>query len=77
MKPGDMVRFAMWKHIDPTDSKKWNDQPKPHIGILVAHDKLMGTAYILYEGEVIKIRSQFAEKAGRKDFNSLSEESCV
>lgn len=77
MKPGDMVRFAKWKEVDFTNSKKWSDQPKPHVGILVAHDKLMGTAYILYEGEVIKVRSQFAEKAGRKDFNFPNEESCV
>jgi|21_taG_2_1085346.scaffolds.fasta_scaffold295221_1 hypothetical protein len=77
MKTGDMVRFAKWKDVDVTNSKKWNDQPKPHVGILVAHDKLMGTAYILYEGEVIKVRSQFAEKAGRKDFNLLGKGSCV
>ena len=67
MKNGDLVRFAKWSEVDHSNSRNWYKQPKPHIGILVAHDKLMGTAHILHEGEVVKIRAQFAEKAGRKD----------
>ena len=67
MKNGDLVRFAKWEEVDFSDSKNWHKQPKPHIGILVAHDKLMGKAHILHEGEVIEVRSQFAEKAGRRD----------
>lgn len=70
MKNGDLVRFAKWEEVDISDSKSWSKQLKPHIGILVAHDKLMGKAHILYEGEVIEVRAQFAEKAGRKDAES-------
>ena len=67
MKVGDIVRFAKWEEVDVMDSKMWPQQPKPNIGVLVDHDKLMGTVQILCDGEVFKVRSQFAEKAGKKD----------
>ena len=67
MRVGDIVRFAKWEEVEVMDSKMWPQQPKPNIGVLVDHDKLMGTVQILCDGEVFKVRSQFAEKAGRKD----------
>jgi hypothetical protein len=68
MQQGDMVRFAKWEEIeDIGNSKKWPSTPKPHIGVLIEHDKLMGTVHVLYEGNILKLRSVFAEKAGRKD----------
>lgn len=68
MKVGDMVRFAKWDEIDMTNAKSWPLAPKNHIGILVEHNKLMGTVHILYEGEVLRIRPVFVEKAGKKDY---------
>ena len=67
MREGDLVRFAKWQEVDISDSKAWHLQPKPHIGTLIKHDKLMQVVEILCEGEVFRIRQQFAEKAGRKD----------
>lgn len=70
MQEGDMVRFALWSEVDVRDSKNWHKQPKNHIGVLVEHDKLLGTAVVLYGGEVYKLRSIFVEKAGKRDFAS-------
>ena len=70
MKVGDLVRFAKWEEVWDSqwrDSNRWHAAPKKHIGVLVEHDKLMGTAHIMYEGEVLKIRSVFAQKAGIRD----------
>ncbi len=72
MKPGDIVRFAKWQEVDISDSKTWHMQPKPHVGILIKHDKLMQVAEILCEGEVFRVRHQFAEKAGKGDIKSES-----
>jgi len=69
MKKGDMVRFAFWKEVD-VQRRGWEDQPKGHIGLLVEHDKLMGTAYVLYKGYVHKLRAVFVEKAGKKDLDN-------
>ena len=71
MKEGDMVRFAKWEEVWNSpykDSSRWHAAPKRHVGVLVKHDKLMGTAHVLFEGELIKVRSVFVQKAGRKDF---------
>lgn len=71
MKNEDIVRFAKWEEVSGSqwkDSKKWHLAPKNHIGILVEHDKLMGTAHILCKGEVLKVRQVFVEKAGKKDY---------
>jgi len=68
VKVGDMVRFAKWQEVNIQDSKAWPSEPKPHIGILVEHDKLMGTVHILCEGTIYKVRSIFAQKAGKKDY---------
>ena len=67
MKEGDVVRFAMWDEVFPLASEKWHTVPKPYIGSLIEHDKLMGTVTLLYEGEILKLRSVFVEKAGKKD----------
>tara|TARA_E500000331_G_C17042115_1_gene620057 strand:+ start:558 stop:773 length:216 start_codon:yes stop_codon:yes gene_type:complete len=68
MKKGDFVRFAKPEEIDHRFSNQWPSMPKPHLGILIDHDKLMGTAAVFYEGEVFKLRSVFVQKAGKKDF---------
>ena len=71
MLKGDFVRFAKWEELSSeivSDSRKWGLAPKNHIGILVEHDKLMGAAYILHEGEVLSVRPVFVQKAGKKDF---------
>mgnify|MGYP003994121625 CR=1 FL=1 len=70
MKVGDMVRFAKWEEVDIRDSRAWPSEPKPHIGVLVEHDKLMQVAHVLYEGQVFKLRSVFVQKAGRKDYEA-------
>ena len=65
-----MVRFAKWEEVWESpfkDSSRWHAAPKKHIGVLIKHDKLMGQAHILHEGEVLKVRSVFAQKAGKKD----------
>ena len=67
MKVGDMVRFAKWE--DLKDVNDWSTTAKNRIGILVKHDKILQTTQILYEGELLTVRPQLAEKAGRKDFN--------
>ncbi len=67
MKEGDVVRFAKWEEVDTRNSKNWPLTPKNHIGILIEHDKLMGTTRILHRGEVLKVRPVFVEKAGKKD----------
>lgn len=71
MQEGDMVRFAKWEEVDIQDSKNWPRTPKPHIGMLIEHNRLMSTAHILYEGEVFKVRAVFVEKAGKKDLNTM------
>ena len=68
MKAGDMVRFAKPEEIDHRHSRQWASAPKPHIGILVEHDKLMGVAHVLHEGTLYKVRQVFVQKAGKKDF---------
>lgn len=70
MKVGDMVRFAHPEDIDHRFSNQWASAPKPHIGILIEHDKLMNSAQVLYEGEVLKMRCVFVEKAGKKDYEN-------
>jgi len=67
MKVGDMVRFAKWEDVDIRDSRSWARAPKPYIGMLMEHDKLMGSAHVLHEGNLIKMRAVFVEKAGKKD----------
>ena len=71
MKEGDMVRFAKWEELSAnqiSNSKNWGLAPKNHVGVLIEHDKLMGTAHVMYEGEIYKLRSVFVQKAGKKDF---------
>ncbi len=65
MKAGDIVRFAKPEEIDTLNSKGWPKTAKRHIGILVKHDKLMGMAHVLFEGEIFRLRSVFVEKAGK------------
>ena len=66
MKVGDMVRFAKWGEFN--FHEMWSKAEKPHIGILVEHDKTMKSVVVLYKGELLTIRSELAEKAGKKDY---------
>jgi len=66
---GDLVRFVKWEELDTRSSKNWATVPKNHVGTLIEHDKLMGTCQVLYNGTVIKMRSQLVEKAGKKDIH--------
>jgi hypothetical protein len=69
MKVGDLVRFAKWEEFTSEQISKsnyWHLIPKSYFGILVEHDKLMKVAEVFYEGEVLKIRSVFVTKAGKK-----------
>ena len=67
MREGDMVRFAKWGEFDYNDA--WNKAEKKCVGILIEHNKLMSMCYILYKGEVLSVRAQLVEKAGKKDFS--------
>ena len=67
MMEGDLVRFAKWEEVHPRSSREWSSVPKRHIGTLLKHDKLMCTCEVLYNGAIIKMRSQLVEKAGKKD----------
>ena len=69
MKTGDMVRFAKWEDVSSMSSKHWSLAKKDYIGVLVEHDKLVGTVHVLYKGEILKIRPVFVEKAGKKDLS--------
>ena len=71
MKPGDMVRLAHWGEI--VDINDWSTTPKKHIGLLVGHCTIMKIATVLCNGEMLEIRSQLVEKAGRKDFEDPRE----
>ena len=70
MQEGDLVRFAKWDEINASVPSTWPESPKTHIGVLIRHDKILGTVEILYEGELINLRSVFAEKAGKKDYEN-------
>lgn len=71
MQQGDMVRFAKWTNLSVEEISRptrWNQVPKDCIGMLVEYDKLMGTAHVLHEGEILKLRAVFVEKAGKRDY---------
>ena len=71
MKEGDLVRFVKWEELDSSSSKNWSNVPKKLIGTLLKHDTLMSTCEILYNGAVIKLRSQLVEKAGKRDLERV------
>ena len=58
MKAGDMVRF--WKLRDRVDEK-------PELGLLLEYHSWEKVARILHEGEIISIRAEYVQKAGKKD----------
>ena len=65
MKPGDMVRFAKWSDI--IDINDWSSTPKSNIGLLIDYDSLMKSAVVLHDDEILHVRAQLIEKAGKKD----------
>ena len=65
MRPGDIVRFAKWADI--IDINDWSTTPKKNIGLLIEYNSLMKLATVLHKSEVLKIRAQLVEKAGKKD----------
>tara|TARA_E500000331_G_scaffold201907_1_gene193844 strand:+ start:203 stop:478 length:276 start_codon:yes stop_codon:yes gene_type:complete len=76
MEKGDIVRFAKWEEVDISSSKNWHLTPKNHTGVLIEHDKLMRVAHIMHDGVILKVRSVFAEKAGKKDLQKNDPEFC-
>ncbi len=70
MKEGDLVRFVKWEEVGQTPTKQWGSLPKNHVGTLIKHDRLLQACEVLYEGEVIRVRQQLVEKAGKKDLGS-------
>ena len=72
MRAGDMVRFALWDDLVEKGwlDKDWSSFPKSRLGLLIEKPDLMNTVHILYKGEIVKTRSQLAEKAGRRDVES-------
>ena len=70
MVPGDMVRFAKFEEIIDINGD-WTSTPKEHVGLLINYDKLMKTASVLYANEVINVRAQLVEKAGRREFGKV------
>ena len=79
MKKGDIVRFVKWEELsieEIRNSRGWSKIPKKYFGVLVEHDKLMGTAHVMHEGEVLRVRSVFVEKAGKKDLIENDPEYC-
>lgn len=67
MSPGDMVRFAKFHEIIDINGD-WADVPRRHMGLLIRYDKLMKVALVLHASEVVTVRAQLVEKAGRRDF---------
>jgi len=65
MKPGDMVRFAKWDDI--IDINDWSTTPKKNIGLLIEYSSLMKLATVLHKNQILKIRGQLIEKAGKRD----------
>lgn len=65
MRPGDMVRFAKWEDI--IDINDWSTTPKNSVGLLIEYNSLMKQAVVLYRDQILHVRAQLVEKAGRKD----------
>ena len=64
MKNGDIVRFRLHHHgVD-------YHRPKRNIGLLVEYNSWEKIATVLYKGEVLRVRAEDVEKAGRKDFEN-------
>tara|TARA_A100001015_G_C14924230_1_gene685571 strand:- start:101 stop:280 length:180 start_codon:yes stop_codon:yes gene_type:complete len=55
MRKGDMVRF--WKYSGDG----------PFVGLLVEYNTWEKVARIFHEGELISIRAEHTQKAGKKD----------
>ena len=60
-----MVRFAKWSDI--IDINDWSSTPKSNIGLLIDYDSLMKSAVVLHDDEILHVRAQLIEKAGKKD----------
>lgn len=61
MREGDMVRFRLTECYNPLTLTA------PMVGLLVKHDKMMRTCKVLFENELLTVRSENVEKAGKKD----------
>ncbi len=58
MKAGDLVRFRTWR--DYKDNT-WR------IGLLVRYESWEKVGTVLYEGQLIKLKGEQIQKAGKKD----------
>ena len=64
MKAGDMVRFKTKSQTFFSRYETWK------IGLLVEYHTWEKVASILYEGNVIRVRAEYVQKAGKKDFEN-------
>lgn len=69
MKAGDMVRF---KHPGLTVHDFPNEVPW-HLGLLIEYHSWEKIATIMYEGRLLRIRSLYVQKAGKKDYEGQPE----
>lgn len=70
MKAGDLVRFRRdiveRRRRGDCEIWEWN------IGFLVEYKKWEKVATILYEGNLIRVRAEYVQKAGKKDMTNES-----
>lgn len=66
MKSGDMVRFKTKGQSFFSRYETWK------IGLLVEYNTWEKVASVLYEGNVLRIRAEHVQKAGRKDIERCS-----
>ena len=62
MKAGDLVRFSRRQLRLPGVK-----QEKKHVGLLIEYHTWEKIARVLYEGEILILRAENVEKAGKKD----------
>ena len=70
MRAGDLVRFRLniveRKKRGDCEIWEWN------IGFLVEYKKWEKVATILHKGELIRVRAEYVQKAGKKDMTDES-----
>tara|TARA_B100000700_G_scaffold324626_1_gene431271 strand:+ start:2443 stop:2652 length:210 start_codon:yes stop_codon:yes gene_type:complete len=66
MKAGDLVRFKVKPKSFFSRYEAWN------IGLLVEYHTWEKIATILHEGEVLRIRAENVQKAGKKDIEQFN-----
>ena len=69
MKKGDLVRIKQYivRPQNPSDCGVW----KMKLGILVDYQKWEKVATVLSEGQILRVRAENVQKAGKKDEESF------